>query len=335
VHLVGEEEALPWRDMSASAFADISSETAAIIGAVLVIVASTLLFFVSKTKQNAGSVLLDDLLLDTNEIQWDDDKDSTQTATPAPKDLIKKEAEDNCDSSSPQKEDNSEEEPKLKNVFDVKQNPPNVGKAQDAKGVEKPFKSSYYYAHNQHRKTGGYKDGLKAEDYVMNGPKLLTKGSSMETSTHEITTSAQAATKLGKGNSTPINRYLWDDDGNENGIAKIYVDSLPGKGSASSISWAEGNITKNDVMSKLVGVWKNGLIVQIRSSDTRYHLHVPRMYGEVEDVKIIVKHKKMIVKLTKKKQKENLKSWPQLPSKVATGSTDGADYVNEDLFLQE
>jgi len=310
--------------MSVFAFADVSSERAAVIAAVLVIIATTLLFFVSKTKKDPVGVL-DDLLLDTNDIQWDDDRDLKQTVTP------------DSDSSSPQKEDNSEEEPKLKNVFDVKQNPPNVGKAQDAKGVEKPFKSSYYYAHNQHRKTGGYKDGLKAEDFVMNGPKLLTKGSSMETSSHESTTSAQAATKLGtsKGNSTPINRYLWDDDGNENGIAKIYIDSLPGKGSASSISWAEGNITKNDVMSKLVGVWKNGLIVQIQSSDTRYHLYVPRMYGEVEDVKIIVKPKKLIVKLTKKKQKENLKSWPQLPSKVATGSTDGVDYVNEDLFLQE
>ena len=181
-------------------------------------------------------------------------------------------------------------------------------------------------------------NGSVVECYVlpsMNGPKLLTKGSSMETSSHESTTSAQAATKLGKGNSTPINRYLWDDDGNENGIARIYIDSLPGKGSASSISWAEGNITKNDVMSKLVGVWKNGLIVQIQSSDTRYHLYVPRMYGEVEDMKIIVKPKKLIVKLIKKKQKENLKAWPQLPSKVATGSTDGVDYVNEDLFLKE
>jgi len=176
-------------------------------------------------------------------------------------------------------------------------------------------------------------NGSVVECYVlpsMNGPKLLTKGSSMETSSHESMTSAQAATKLGKGNSTPINRYLWDDDGNENGIARIYIDSLPGKGSASSISWAEGNSTKNDVMSKLVGVWKNGLIVQIQSSDTRYHLYVPRMYGEVEDMKIIVKPKKLIVKLIKKKQKENLKAWPQLPSKVATGSTDGVDYVNED-----
>jgi hypothetical protein len=67
-------------------------------------------------------------------------------------------------------------------------------------------------------------NGSVVECYVlpsMNGPKLLTKGSSMETSSHESMTSAQAATKLGKGNSTPINRYLWDDDGNENGIARI------------------------------------------------------------------------------------------------------------------
>mmetsp|Transcript_18716 Transcript_18716/g.40523 ORF Transcript_18716/g.40523 Transcript_18716/m.40523 type:complete len:393 (-) Transcript_18716:585-1763(-) len=43
-------------------------------------------------------------------------------------------------------------------------------------GSDKPFGSSYYYAHNDPNRIGGYKDGLRMEDYVMNGPRLLAKG---------------------------------------------------------------------------------------------------------------------------------------------------------------
>jgi hypothetical protein len=42
-------------------------------------------------------------------------------------------------------------------------------------GEEKPFASSYYYAHNNSKTTGGYKDGLRMEDYTMNGPRLLSR----------------------------------------------------------------------------------------------------------------------------------------------------------------
>mmetsp|Transcript_6383 Transcript_6383/g.9288 ORF Transcript_6383/g.9288 Transcript_6383/m.9288 type:complete len:445 (-) Transcript_6383:62-1396(-) len=38
------------------------------------------------------------------------------------------------------------------------------------------FGSSYYYAHNSSGTGGGYKDGLKMEDYTMNQPRLLSKG---------------------------------------------------------------------------------------------------------------------------------------------------------------
>jgi len=307
-----------------SALKGISSETTALIGTILVIVVSTLLFLrqrqKQKQKQQAAVLDLKDLLLETNEIEWDDGK-SKGMATQLPKKATKIDREDDG-------------EPQLKNVFDVKQLPQNVGN--HAKGgskgeLEKPFKSSYYYAHNQHRKTGGYSDGLRAEDYVMNGPKLLNKGSE-----HEVSTilDQAATTRPVKGNSISINRYLWDDDGSKAGVAKIYIDTLPGKGSGTFISWKDQKITKNDIVSKLVGVGKIGLIVQIRSLDTRYHLYIPRMYGEVEEVKTVVKSSKLIVKLTKKKQKENTKAWPQLPSKVVKSATDGVDYVNEDLFLQ-
>jgi len=322
---------------------NISSETAVIIGTtIFVIFFSALLLGSQKRKERVADLGLGlkDLLLDTNEIEWDNGNHSKDTTpiTPPSKESVKNDPDDEFDASAPEKEKSGEGgEPKLKNVFDVKQTPPKnvVGVAQDLKGVEKPFKSSYYYAHNQHRKTGGYSDGLKAEDYVMNGPKLLNKGSSMETSAHNVATSAQAATKPGKGNSIPINRYLWDDGGKENGIAKIYIDSLPGKGSETSISWADAQITKNNIMNKLVGVGKKGLIVQIRSLDKRYHLYIPCMHGEVEEVKTVLKANKLIVKLIKKKEKENLKSWPQLPSKVVKSTSDGVDYVNQDLFLQD
>lgn len=98
---------------------------------------------------------------------------------------------------------------------------------------------------------------------------------------------------------------------------------------------------KDDVIAKLVGDSKDAMIIQIRRNEvgqqeTRYHLYVPKMYGEVEDVKTNVKAKKLIVKLTKKKGNGNLKSWPQLPSKKSvSASSNGVDYVNEDLFLQE
>ena len=307
---------------------DLSNEMLMLIASVMVIGLSTL--FVLAKKDNASAEAMKDMgdLLD-NESEWDTkEKEQTKPPSPAPK--------------QGQKESKESTEPKedLKNVFDVKQAPPKTGeegkkeKAKDGE-AEKPFKSSYYYAHNQHRKAGGYADGLKAEDYEMNKPKLLKKTSST-VDTSGVTSAAQAATTLGKGNSIPINRYLWDDDGNDKGIAKIYIDTLPGKTSTDTTPWSDANITKEDVIGKVVGVWKNALIVQIRSAETRYHLFVPRMFGEVEEVKCVVKAKKLIIKLTKKQNTENLKAWPQLPSKdLKSLKSDGVDYVNEDLFSQE
>lgn len=210
----------------------------------------------------------------------------------------------------------------LRNVFDVKQNDPMTGEStiNSSKG-EKPFKSSYYYAHNSSKSNGGYKDGLKAEDYVMNKPRLLKK---IDEGKEHTTASAKASIDMNK-DSLSINKYLWDDDGNDEGIAKIIIDSLPSSKDCDKsgyISWKEaGLISKDDVKAKLVGLWKDGLILQIRSrandkSYKRYHLQVPRMFGEVEEVKVILKSKKLIMKLWKKKSKDNMKPWPQLPSKL-------------------
>lgn len=282
-----------------------------------VIVVSTYVALVITRRRRGGRqkniespLELDDLLLDTNVDDGDHwDSDSFQE--------VKKKK-------LPVARHQEQQQKELKNVFHVKQSPPNVGTLSHAaasKNGEKPFKSSYYYAHNQHRKTGGYSDGLKAEDYEMNKPKLLakTKASVLDTSTTtstttstSTTTQAAAATAfLDHDDSIPINKYLWDDEGKENGVAKIYIDTLPGKA-----TW-DSQITKDDVVCKLVGTWKNGLVVQIHSMGERYHLVIPRMYGEVEEVKTILKPHKLIVKLLKKKNnKENLRAWPQLSSTI-------------------
>lgn len=223
----------------------------------------------------------------------------------------------------------------LKNVFDVKQTAPRIQQTSLRNESDKPFKSSYYYAHNNPNTTGGYKDGLKAEDYVMNGPRLLKKTTTLK-QTSNITTSTQVQASV-KNGSIPIKRYMWDDDGNGDGIAKIIIDSLPSCHSRLTfMRWEEsGVISKEDVKSKLVGEWQNGLVIQIRQKNhqvdfRRYHLHVPRLFGEVSEVKLVVKKKKLIVKLYKKKDKENMRAWPQLPSKV-TSSPDNSNF-EENLF---
>ncbi len=63
---------------------------------------------------------------------------------------------------------------RLKNVWDAPRNQTSQQKTTHSN--DKPFGSSYYYAHNNPNAKGGYKDGLKMEDYTMNGPRLLAKG---------------------------------------------------------------------------------------------------------------------------------------------------------------
>lgn len=188
---------------------------------------------------------------------------------------------------------------------------------------EKPFQSSYYYAHNHLKKTGGYSDGLKAEDYQMNEPKLLKKTSSDGFLTKSV---------VNKG--IRIDRYLWDDDGNLDGVARIIIENLPNE-SVSSVTLVENSgISKDDVKCKLLGTWGNGLMVQFRrvmeEKELRYFLSVPRMYGEADDVKVLVKTKKIIIKLNKKKDPENLKAWPRLQSNLKSNSSAFDD--DEDLF---
>ena len=116
------------------------------------------------------------------------------------------------------------------------------------------FSSSYYYAHNNPKAIGGYKDGLRLEDYTMNQPRLLSvtsrrpSGSTdddtpMTTMTTTTTITAPTPdenhnnnnnntnTNIKKKKQKPIRtiaHYLWDDPGDPiKGVATLRIDSFP------------------------------------------------------------------------------------------------------------
>uniref|UniRef100_A0A7S1YWH3 CS domain-containing protein n=1 Tax=Ditylum brightwellii TaxID=49249 RepID=A0A7S1YWH3_9STRA len=221
---------------------------------------------------------------------------------------------------------------------------------------EKPFGSSYYYAHNNPNAKGGYSDGLAAEDYVMNGPKLLAKGGvrvvgenrtddeeedlqqtkEEEVSNKEKTTKeTNAAQSSSTAHFIPISKYMWDDDGT-NGMARIYIEHLPVSPSTDPpLRWEGCGIKKEDVEAKLLGEDGSGLLVRIRqkqqsknsSSAKSYQLHVPKMHGQASEVKTIVKAKRLIIKITKKRNGiwdsgGNTKAWPYLSASTSAASTD-------------
>ena len=214
----------------------------------------------------------------------------------------------------------------LRNVFSVKQKPINTGKGSGATtSSDRPFESSYYFAHNKHSTGGGYKDGLRAEDYVMNGPKLLSKGGvrvddkptatdtndAAETDSKESPIAQQTERNNATDNekpkpkltsSTPITKYMWDDDSNGN-IAKIHIDSLPNNNNTSTsiMKWEDANITKEQVQVRFIGDNNEGLYIGIQQQGKNYHLLIHKMFGDAEAVKSIVKKHKLLIKITKKK----------------------------------
>lgn len=206
----------------------------------------------------------------------------------------------------------------LRNVFSVKQRPPITASANKSSTSDRPFGSSYYYAHNNSK--GGYADGLRAEDYVMNGPKLLSKGgvridddiaaSDLNAPEDNVPASARELirneTEKRKPQNTtvskPITRYIWDDDGSD--IAKIHIDSLP-VSSTQAMSWEEASIAKENVDVQLLGDENDGLMIRIITRDNkRYHLQIVKMYGSADSVKITVKKHKLLVKIEKTKIKK-------------------------------
>ena len=235
-------------------------------------------------------------------------------------------------SSSSTKSSSSSSTP-LKSVWDF-----NRALGRDSQGDakkshdDKPFGSSYYYAHNNPNATGGYKDGLKMEDYTMNGPRLLSKGGlpvkegeqNVESETMISGTSSTgsgdgssdaavaAKSSVSSSNETPppvskpatnITKYLWDDPGT--GIATIRIDQLPigniggmgGSKVGTMIDWKDVQVL--DVTSKLAG---EGLLVKIETEGHgSYQLKIPKLYGDAAKVECIRKTKRLLVKIHKKK----------------------------------
>lgn len=138
---------------------------------------------------------------------------------------------------------------------------------------------------------------MRAEDYAMNGPRLLSRGgvrvenddvdgggrrengdrdpandadndpapSSTSTSTSSSTCDAverhtSTSTSKSIGASIPITRYLWDDDGGD--VARIHIDVLPSFTSstdATTMRWEDAGVTADDVEVRLIGGGGGGI----------------------------------------------------------------------------
>eukprot|EP00816_Leptocylindrus_hargravesii_P005639 CAMPEP_0196802516 /NCGR_PEP_ID=MMETSP1362-20130617/2120_1 /TAXON_ID=163516 /ORGANISM="Leptocylindrus danicus, Strain CCMP1856" /LENGTH=269 /DNA_ID=CAMNT_0042173841 /DNA_START=43 /DNA_END=852 /DNA_ORIENTATION=- len=191
---------------------------------------------------------------------------------------------------------------------------------------EKPFESSYYYAHNSSRQTGGYTDGLKLEDYKMNGPRLLSKSGVPVKDAPVVVNKFSApgveedASSL-SDESLAIKKFGWEDTDD---AAKIRIENLPKKGSiVHSISWEEAKIPKTAIEANLIND-DNGVLVKIKGNDGQdYHLRVPRLYGMATEVKAIRKVKRLIVKISKK----NSRSWSSLAS--TTPDVDESEFLSD------
>eukprot|EP00977_Amphora_coffeiformis_P028229 scaffold34915_cov180-Amphora_coffeaeformis.AAC.19 len=212
-----------------------------------------------------------------------------------------------------------------------------VPASMDRKGgteTDKPFGSSYYYAHNNPNTTGGYKDGLRMEDYAMNGPRLLSKGGKPVTDEVEASTSTSttttAATKESveqarataktetesssvstpkKKRALPITQYLWDDEGGK--TATIIIEKLPGglRSTDAPVAWSAAPVKQ--VQTTLVD---QGLRVEVESAlDWDYVLHVDRLFASVTAVQAIVKPNRLRVKLTKKSTSRIMSSYDKWP----------------------
>lgn len=222
-----------------------------------------------------------------------------------------------------------------KDIWKVGQSTQTGLKKPNAAYKGKAFGSKYYYAHNDSNTTGGYKDGLKMEDYRMNGPRLLSKnGLSVIDNDQNDSHGAvdEAATAVASESVAPtritaqdphvknITKYLWDDPGNAKGIATIRVDVLPGDKLGEFVDVSA--LTIRDVTATLPG---EGLLAKITVGDDdspSYQLKINKLYGDAAEVKVVVKPKKLLLKIYKKKHgflsknNDNMGAWPQPHRKI-------------------
>jgi hypothetical protein len=207
----------------------------------------------------------------------------------------------------------------LKDIFEERRRTGNLSSRGKAESSDRPFGSTYYYAHNNPNATGGYKDGLRMEDYTMNQPRLLSKGSvppeSSKTNVGFEDLTVVLDTRkviVPRDDSKRISKFLWDDPGDPDGVATIRIDTLPA--GSETIAWRDANI--REISATLVDN-KKGLLVTLESEDgIKYRLHIPKLYGQVEEVRKVAKSSRLLVRLYKKKNrmnpwdKKNLEAWP-------------------------
>jgi hypothetical protein len=198
---------------------------------------------------------------------------------------------------------------------------------------QKPFGSSYYYAHNHSSAKGGYSDGLTMEDFTMNRPRLLSSPSSafIASNNKENDTVRSAAGESTEADAiqtaltnTPVPvapavrgppdkrvlticKYLVDDPTDTTASpAVIRIDQLPGLiSTADPVAWS--TVTVAEVTAKITET--KGLLVVVRtvtdtdkgsSSSCDYKLHIPvlKLHGEVVSVETVLKPgKRLLVKL--------------------------------------
>lgn len=282
-------------------------------------------------------------------------KKSTTTATTTSETNAKKINKSNASSSATSLQSQQE----LKSVFDFNKSNNITGNKKNTSEQSQFRSSSYYYAHNNPKSKGGYKDGLRMEDYQMETPRLLSKSGGIDSGsgyntkendrsenngddTQSMNKSSSNTTNTGSTNSKssiryiPIQKYLWDDSQDS---TKIIIDSLPSSLSDSKkefISWHYLSIPKDCIqVKKLIDdeqSQNNGLLIKItkRKSNEKeveciYYLHIKQLYGKIKDndsdvgIKVIWKTKRLIIKLFK----QSIESWPSLASKSSKGGVGG------------
>lgn len=216
--------------------------------------------------------------------------------------------------------------------------------------ASQPFGSSYYYAHNNSRTTGGYKDGLTMEDFTMNGPRLLRRGgkpvveeqtmensssnnnsSEMKEEPHDETTNPSSShpRESKPRRQLNISKYLWDDPGDTSYKATIRIDSLPAlNGSSTMVPWSEVRPTIQSIAVNHTAT--NGMELCITTTTTgsfataEYTLRIPEFYDAVASVEAISKAKRLLIRVHKARKgrwnvlaSSSTTSWPHPHKKLS------------------
>jgi len=165
-----------------------------------------------------------------------------------------------------------------------------------------------------HQKTGGYKDGLKQEDFKMGAPRRLSeeeRGEIDDVRRGAGEERGAAGSGLPEDPGRRVVKYAWEDSG---GCARIYIDELPGYD-----SWSEAGVPKEGVTANCDDGESLVLLLASAGGTDRWYLHIPRLFGGVEKVSCVWKRNKLVVKIGKRVNEE----WPSLDRRKDKEMTDG------------